>query len=245
MVLVLSLAAPWTATRADAIAREEALHRLIQRTEMPMSTAVMARLMADLRRVVPAAFVTQAGAAAKLGDRWQPGTPRWDRARLLVDEAIAREESVGGPVFAVTSLDVERALDVPWTEDDIAFLDASLDTPIGRAVLKLLDAAIVSGFATNAARQPGVPADTVAAFDGLAAEGRTSFGEALTEVARRTEEDRDRSRRLQELVAVQDASRGRQLGTSLIAPSMRRFSSVASAVAPQVEHLVDEARASP
>lgn len=239
LVLVLS---PF-ASRADGITREAALHALLLKVDLPLSRQVFARMMASMSANAPGTFVDGIGRTGQLGPEWKAGNPQWDRAQALVAARLAREESSGGPVFAVTRLDVERALDLPWTEDDIRFIDQSLSTPLGQTLQRLLDAGIVAGFVESIERDGGVTDDMRGPFDDALKRSHTQYDDAIGAVDRLSADDPQRAERLRRLLATEDAQAMQQIGAALFRPSVRRFSSLAADVAPQVEQLAAEFRA--
>lgn|GEM_PF-1978641 len=231
------------AAHADGVSRETALRGLLQKVDLPLARQVFARIMASIGDIAPSAFVAGYGRTEQLGDDWKPGNPQWDRAQALVAARLKREEANGGPVFAVTRLDVERVLDVPWTEDDIRFIDHSIPTPLGQALLRLLDAGITAGFVETIARDGGITDETRATFNESREKARAQYVEAMTDADRLSAEDPQRAERLRRLLASEDSQAMQEFGAALFRPSIRRFSSLMVDITPQLDALVAEFRA--
>ena len=221
----------------EANARATALRALANRLDLPLVDESIAIFSRQLRRTLPTYVVTSIGANAGLGAQWKRGDPRFDEALRQVDAALGAEEARAGPLLAIEHADLLLAVDIPWTRDDIAFVDETIDTELGRQAQRALDAKAALQ-ATNALRRrvaTGAGGSGIAeAFVDLEARANAQFGDAALMLLPLRATDPPRAQRLQRLLEAVKTAPSDALGQRLTERLSQRLLDAALAQLPNV-----------
>ena len=191
----------------SSAARDASLRALAKRLDLPLVEQSVAIFSKQLRRTLPPYFVDLVGANAGLGPRWKRGDPWYDRTLREVDAALAAEEARGGPLLRLEREDLLYAVNVPWSMDDVAFVDGTLDTDLGREVQRALDAKaalqVTHTLRRRIAAGPG-GAELARSFADLDARADAQYGDAVLMLLpmRATDPRADRLQRLLESVTT-------------------------------------------
>lgn len=230
-------ATPAPASAIADPARDAALRALANRLELPLVEEAVAIFSTQLRRTLPPYFVDAVGQGANLGPQWRRGNPSFDQALAGIDRALAAEEARGGPLLRLEHEDLLSAVNVPWTRDDIAFVDETLETEVGRQAERALDAkAALQLSATLRRRVAAGPggAGIAAAFADLDARANAQFGDASLMLLPLRATDPQRTQRLQRLVESVTTAPSDALGARLTDRLSRRLIAAATAELPAV-----------
>lgn len=200
-------------------ATRAALKALAARLELPLVDEAIATFSAQLRRTVPSSLVASAGRNAGFGPAWKAGEPTFDRATREVDAVLRAEEARGGPLLAIERTDLLDAVQVPWTLDDIAFIDETLPTPLGREAQRAIDAKATEQVIRTLERRVPASGDGLAirrAFDDLDRRAQMQYGDAMLTILPLRGTDPARARRLQQLVDAVTVAPSDALGQRLV-----------------------------
>ena len=225
------------AASSDAAPRDAALRALAARLHLPLVEESVAIFSTQLRRTLPAYFVDSVGQQAGLGPQWRRGNGTFDEALRRVDAALAAEEARGGPLLRLEHDDLLYAVNIPWTRDDIAFVDRTLDTELGREAERALDAkAARQTIATLKRRVAAGPAGAgvAAAFADLDARAQAQFGDASLMLLALKGADPARAQRLQRLVEVVTVAPSDAIGARVVDRLSQRLLNAAAAQLPQL-----------
>lgn len=230
---------------ASSASRDAALRVLANKLDLPLVEETVAIFSQQLRRTLPGIFINAVGVGAGLGPRWKRGNPYFDEALRQVDAALAAEEARGGPLLKLDRGDLLYAVDVPWTLDDIAFLNETADTELGRQAQRAIDAKAalqMAGTLTrqvrlNAGSQPGA-ASVIDAFRDLETRAQSQYADAaLMLLALKGAEPR-RAKRLQALIEAVDTGPADALGKRLADKLSQRLLDAAAAQLPNLIAIV-------
>lgn len=241
VLLALVCAMPGTSTAETnpmtASARDSALRALATRLRLPLVDEAVGIFSKQLRLTLPAYVVDAAGRNMGLGPQWKRGNPSFDEAVRQVDIALANEEARGGPLVKLERDDLLLTVNVPWTRDDIAFVDATLDTDLGREAERALDAqAARQTIATLRRRvvlgESGEP--TRRSFADLDATAKSQYADALLTLLAMKGADPVRAQRLQRLVEGVTLAPSDAIGERIVDRLSRRLLDAAAAQLPGI-----------
>lgn len=242
-----------TATTPSANAsRDAALRALANKLDLPLVEETIATFSQQLRRTLPTIFVDAVGHGANLGAQWKRGNPSFDQALRQVDGALAAEEARAGPLLKLDRGDLLYAVNVPWTQDDIAFLIETSDTELGRQAQRAIDAKaalqMTRTLSRRVAAQPGMQANAkaiTAAFSDLDARAQSQYGDASLMLLALKGADPQRAKRLQNLVEAVEAAPADALGKRLVDRLSQRLLDAAAAQLPNLIAIVAGFRSAP
>ncbi len=231
-----SPAATPNAAPSSAAIRDAALRALASRLDLPLLDETVSVFSTQLRRTLPAYFVESIGRQVGLGPQWRRGLPAYDEAVRRIDAALAEEEARNGPLVKLDRGDLLYAVQVPWTRDDIAFVDETLDTPLGHEAERAIDAqAARQTIATLKRRVAPDDAGRVAAsFADLDQRAQTQFGDASLMLIALKGTDPPRARRLQRLVEGVTLAPSDAIGQRIVDRLSQRLLNAAMAQVPNV-----------
>jgi len=237
-VVFSSIGAESVAQPAPAAAtRDAALRALAARLNLPLLDEAVGIFSTQVRRSLPALFVASVGQQANLGPRWKRGDPTFDDAVGRIDAALGAEEALGGPLVKLQRSDLLYAVNVPWTRDDIAFVDATLDTPIGHEAERALDARATLQTIATLKRRIAVGVDgrgLAAAFADLDARAQAQFGDAMLTLLALRGTDPQRAARLQRLVESVTLAPSDAIGQRMVDRLSQRLLDAAATHLPEV-----------
>ena len=222
---------------AAAAARDAALRALANRLALPLVEETVAIFSKQLRRTLPAYFVDAIGENANLGPQWKRGNPWFDEALRQVDAALAAEEARGGPLLKLEHSDLLYAVNVPWTRADIAFIDDTIDTELGRQAQRAIDAkAALQATHTLRRRVAAGPAGAglAQAFADLDARATAQFGDASLMILPMRVTDPARTQRLERLIGSVTTAPSDALGERLTERLSQRLLDAAAAQLPNL-----------
>jgi hypothetical protein len=222
---------------SNAAARDSALRALATRLHLPLVDEAVAIFSTQLRRTLPAYFVNSVGQGANLGPQWRRGNPYFDSAVQQVDAALAAEETRGGPLLKLERSDLLYAVNIPWTRDEIAFVDETLATDLGHEAERALDAkAALQTIATLKRRIAAGPdgQGIAAAFADLDARAQAQFGDASLMLIALKGTDPQRAQRLQRLIESVTIAPSDAIGQRVVDRVSQRLLDAAAAQLPAV-----------
>ena len=226
-----------TLNGTDAAARDAALRALAARLHLPLVDDAVAIFSTQLRRTLPAYFVDAVGRNANLGPQWRPGNPTYDEALRHVDAALGAEEARNGPLLELEPGDLLYAVNVPWTRADIAFVDTTLDTDLGREAERAIDAKAAQQTVATLRRRVALGpagADIRQSFTDLDARARTQFGDASLMLLAFKGADPARANRLQHLIEAVTIAPSDAIGQRLVERLSQRLLNAAAAQLPNL-----------
>lgn len=229
-------------------ARDAALSAVAGRLNLPLVDETVAIFSKQLRRTLPSYFVDVIGRNAGFGTRWRPGDPAFDQTLQQIDRALGNEEARGGPLVGLERGDLLSAVDVPWSLDDIAFVDSTLDTDVGHEAERALDAkAAQQTIATLKRRIAAGPGGRglAAAFADLDARAQGQFGDASLMLLAMKGVDPDRVQRLQRLMAVVTIAPSDAVGQRIVDRLSQRLLDAAMAQLPELLGSIGRFRVGP
>ncbi len=218
-------------------ARDAALQALAARLRLPLVDEAITIFATQLRRTLPAYVVDAAGQNMNFGPQWQRGNPSYDEAVRRVDAALADEEARGGPLLKLARGDLLLAVNVPWSRDDIAFVDATLDTDLGREAERALDAQAARQTVATLRRRvtPGAPGETIRrAFVALDAKASAQYADAALQLLAAKGADPVRAARLQRLVEAVKLAPSDAIGARVVERLSQRVLDAAFAELPNI-----------
>ena len=233
-VPVVSVAQTGTPT---ATARDTALRGLAARLRLPLVDEAVGIFSKQLRLTLPAYVVDAAGRNMSLGPQWKRGNPSFDEAVRQVDIALANEEARGGPLVKLERDDLLLAVNVPWTRDDIAFVDATLDTGLGHEAERALDAQAARQAIATLRRRVALGASgetTRRSFAELDATAKSQYADALLTLLAMKGADPVRAQRLQRLVEGVTLAPSDAIGERIVDRLSRRLLDAAAAQLPNI-----------
>jgi len=209
----------------QAPSREERLAQWLGKTDWPNGRALLNMLRAEL----PGLFLAGVGHGAKLGPKWAPGNPHWEIAAVAVREAIQAEELRAGPVLPRDAASFARVVaTLPFTDDDIAFLDKVVETPYGRAFVELLDHILVASMAEKLIADQHVQSETKQQLQLMRIGIRDGVGAVVLRLAEAKEKQADDAAALDDVVnrAGMTPEKGEAVGRMFIQPMLQRLAGV-------------------
>ena len=218
-------------------ARDVALQALAARLRLPLVDEVVAIFSTQLRRTLPAYVVASAGENMALGPQWQRGNSSFDKAVRQVDIALANEEARGGPLLKLEREDLLLTVNVPWTRDDIAFVDATLDTPLGHEAERALDAQAARQTIATLRRRValGAPGEAIRrSFGTLDATAAAQYADASLMLLAMKGADPARAQRLQRLVETVTLAPSDAIGARIVDRLSGRLLDAATALLPGI-----------
>ena len=218
-----------------ATARDAALRALANRLDLPLVEEAIAIFSRQLRRTLPTYFVDAVGDNANLGPRWKRGDPSFDATVRQVDAFLAAEESRGGPLLKLEHSDLLTAVNVTWTRDDIAFIDANVDTELGLLAQRAIDAKAALQAVQTLRRRIAKGADGAGlaeAFADLEARANARFGDALVRMLPMRISDPARTERMKRLLESVTAAPSDAIGERVAARLSQRLLDAAAAQLP-------------
>ena len=218
-------------------ARDAALQALAARLRLPLVDEAVTIFSTQLRRTLPAYVVDAAGQNMDLGPQWQRGNPSYDEAVRRVDAALADEEARGGPLLKLERSDLLAAVNVPWTPDDIAFVDATHDTDLGREAERALDAQAARQTIATLRRRVtlGAPGEAIRrAFADLDAKAAAQYADASLTLLAMKGADPQRAARLQRLVQAVTLAPSDAIGARVVDRLSQRLIAAAFALLPNI-----------
>ena len=224
--------APSTGTARDA-----ALQALAARLRLPLVDQAVAIFSTQLRRTLPAYVVESAGQNMSLGPQWKRGNPSFDEAVRQVDLALANEEARGGPLLKLERQDLLLAVNVPWTRDDVAFVDATLDADLGHEAERALDAQAARQTIATLRRRVtlGPPGEAIRrSFAELDATAAAQYADASLTLLAMKGADPVRAQRLQRLVEGVTLAPSDAIGARIVDRMSRRLLEAAFAQLPSI-----------
>ena len=227
--------APAAAPAPDGAARDAALRALADRLDLPLVEESIAIFSTQLRRTLPPYFVDLIGTNATLGPRWKRGNPWYDQTLHQVDAALADEEARGGPLLRLEHRDLLYAVNVPWTLDDISFVDGTLDTDLGREAQRAIDAKAALQVTHTLRRRIAIGpggAGLADAFADLDARANAQFGDAALMLLPMRATDPLRTERLQRLLESVTTAPSDAIGARVVDRLSRRLVDAAAAQLP-------------
>ncbi len=217
--------------------RDAALQALAARLHLPLVDEAVAIFSRQLRRTLPAYFVNAVGQNVNLGPQWKRGDPYFDEAVRQVDGALAAEEARGGPLLKLERGDLLLAVNIPWSEADIAFVDQTLDTGLGREAERAIDAKAAQQTIATLKRRIalGAPGQGIAeAFANLDARAQSQFGDAFLALLALKASDPQRGQRLQRLIEAVTVAPSDAIGERVVQRLSQRLLDAAAAQLPNV-----------
>ena len=184
-------------------ARDAALRALAGRLDLPLVEEAVAIFSKQLRRTLPPYFVDAIGQQGDLGPQWKRGNPWFDETLRQVDAALGQDEARNGPLIRLQKSDLLYAVNIPWTQDDIAFVDRTRDTELGRQAQRAIDARAAQQTIHTLRRRIAIGsggAGVAEAFAELDARANAQFGDASLMLLPLRATDPDRTKRLQRLL---------------------------------------------
>jgi hypothetical protein len=228
-------------TRASSEARDAALRVLANKLDLPLVQETVATFSQQLRRTLPGVFVNAVGQGAGLGSRWKRGNAYFDEALRQVDGALGAEEARGGPLLTLDRGDLLYAVNVPWTESDIAFLIDTTDTELGRQAQRAIDAKATLQMTGTLSRrigsQPGARSVTEA-FGDIEERAKSQYADASLMLVALKGADPQRAKRLQSLIEAVDTTPADALGKRLADKLSQRLLDAAAAQLPNLIAIV-------
>lgn len=230
---------------ASGASRDAALHGLANKLDLPLVEETVATFSQQLRRTLPGVFINAVGVGAGLGSRWKRGNPYFDDALRQVDAALAAEEARGGPLLKLDRGDLLYAVNVPWTSADIAFLNETAETELGRQAQRAIDAkatlqmtsTLARQLRLNAGAQPGAKSITDA-FRDLETRARSQYADAALMLLALKGAEPQRAKRLQALIEAVDTAPADALGKRLADKLSQRLLDAAAAQLPNLIAIV-------
>jgi hypothetical protein len=222
---------------SDSIARDASLRALANRLDLPLVEEAVAIFSKQLRRTLPAYFVNAVGLGANLGPQWKSGNSYFDDALRQVDLTLGAEEARGGPLLRLERGDLLYAVNVPWTQADIRFLEDTIGTPLGREAQRALDANAAQQTIATLRRRVAIGAGgegIAQAFDDLDARAQSQRADATLMLLALRGADPVRAQRLQRLVESVTNAPSDALGARLINRLSQRLLDAAAMQAPAV-----------
>ena len=218
---------------------------LANKLDLPLVEETVATFSQQLRRTLPGIFINAVGEGAGLGPRWKRGNAYFDEALRQVDAALAAEEARGGPLLKLDRGDLLYAVNVPWTLDDIAFLNETAGTELGRQAQRAIDAkatlqmtsTLARQVRLNAGSQPGAKSVTDA-FRDLETHARSQYADAALMLLALKGADPQRAKRLQALIEAVDTAPADALGKRLADKLSQRLLDAAAAQLPNLIAIV-------
>ena len=244
LLLVVAMAGPAVAqttpapppiTASPGTTRDAALRALAARLDLPLVDEAIAIFSKQLRRTLPTYFVTSIGDNVNLGSRWRPGDPTFDRTLQQVDRALGNEEARNGPLLKLERDDLLYAVNVPWSVDDIAFVDATLPTDLGHEAQRALDAKAAQQTIATLRRRVAIGPggqDIKTAFADLDARAQAQFGDAMLMLLAMKATDPDRVQRLQRLMEAVTIAPSDAIGQRVVDRLSQRLLDAAMAQLP-------------
>ena len=220
-----------------AAARDAALRTLAARLHLPLVDAAVAIFSTQLRRTLPAYFVDTVGQDANLGPQWKRGNASYDEALRQVDAALGAEEARNGPLLRLEPGDLLYAVNIPWTRDDIAFVDDTLDTDLGHEAERAIDAkAAQQTIATLRRRVALGPlgSDIRQSFTELDARAQAQFADASLTLLAQKGADPRRTERLQRLIESVTVAPSDAIGQRVVTRLSQRLLNAAAAQLPNL-----------
>ena len=236
-VLAIACIVPVAAGAQAPTPRDVALQALATRLRLPLVDQAVTIFSMQLRRTLPAYVVDVAGQNLDLGPRWKRGDPSFDEAVRRVDAALADEEARGGPLLKLERGDLLLAVNVPWNRDDIAFVDATLDTELGHEAERALDAQAARQTIATLRRRValGAPGESIRrSFATLDADATAQYGDAVLNLLAMRGADPVRETRLQRLVEAVTLAPSDAIGERVIARLSQRLLDAAFAQLPNI-----------
>jgi hypothetical protein len=217
--------------------RDAALRALAARLHLPLVDEAVAIFSRQLRRTLPGDFVGAVGRNIDLGPQWRRGNPYFDEAVRQVDGALAAEEARGGPLVKLERDDLLYAVDVPWSDADIAFVDQTLDTPLGAEAERAIDAKAAQQTIATLKRRiaTGTTAPGIAeSFADLDARAQSQFADAFLTLLALKATDARRAQRLQRLIEAVTLAPSDAIGERVAQRLSQRLFDAAAAQLPNV-----------
>lgn len=234
-----------SASPKNIASRDAALRVLANKLDLPLVEETVATFSRQLRRTLPGLFVNAVGEGAGLGARWKRGNAYFDESLRQVDAALAAEEARGGPLLKLDRGDLLDAVNVPWTSDDIAFLNDTAETELGRQAQRAIDAKAALQMTRTLARRVHLYADTqpgaksiTDSFNDLEARAQAQYGDAALMLIALKGADPQRAKRLQTLVEAVDTAPADALGKRLADKLSQRLLDAAAAQLPNLIAIV-------
>lgn len=115
----------------------------------------------QLNRMTPDQLLNGMRPEADKGS-WKRGDPKYDRARVIVVEALSAEERAGGPVINISAEQVLLAVVASWSAEEQRYYSAFFSSPAGKLYLTdILDGATCTGWIKGLNSPPLLPMDGV------------------------------------------------------------------------------------
>lgn len=226
-----------TAPIATSATRDASLRALANRLDLPLVEETVTVFSKQLRRTLPPYFVDAIGQQANLGPQWKRGNPWFDEALRQVDAALADEEARNGPLLKLEHSDLLYAVNIPWTQDDIAFIASTIDTELGRQAQRAIDARAAQQAIHTLKRRVAVGpggAGIAEAFTELDARAASQFGDASLMLLPLRATDPERTKRLQRLLESVTTAPSDAIGERLTQRLGERLMDAAAAQLPNL-----------
>ena len=242
LVVALSMAAPaapvaaQTAAIAPTSSRDAALLRLANQLDLPLVEETVSTFSTQLRRTVPGLILDSVGQQAGLGPGWRRGDPTYDEAARTLENGLVAEEARRGPLVTLDRGDLLSVVNVPWTEDDIRFLEQTRTTPLGHEAERAIDAKATEQLIhTLQRRVPVVEGRSIrASFADLETRAATQYGDALLTLLPLRATDPLRAARLQRLADAVTVAPSDALGQRVVDRVTQRIVDAAAAQIPEL-----------
>jgi hypothetical protein len=221
----------------EVAARDAALRGLAARLHLPLVDEAVNVFSRQLRRTLPAYFVASIGRQVNLGSGWRAGNPTFDDATRRVDAALGVEEARNGPLVRLESGDLLYAVNIPWTRDDIAFVNETLDTDLGHEAERAIDAkGAQQTIATLRSRVALGPEgdDVKRGFADVDERAQAQFGDALLMLLAQKAADPTRGQRLQRLIEAVSVVPSNAIGQRIVDRLSARLLNAAMAQVPDI-----------
>lgn len=227
-------------TVASSPARDAALLRLANALDLPMLEEAVATFSVQLRKTGPRSFLDAVGRDAGLGSAWKPGQPSYDQAARTLENALAAEEARGGPLLKLERSDLLLAVNLPWTLDDIAFIEETRPTELGKQAERAIDAKATEQLIHTLQRRvpPVEGAKIREAFGELEGRAQSQYGDAILMLLPLKATDPPRAARLQKLIESVTVAPNDALGQRVVDRLTQRLVSAASAQLPALLEIV-------
>ena len=236
-VVVMAQTTAPTKTAGPTTVRDAALQALAARLQLPLVDEAVTIFSAQLRRTLPAYVVDATGQNMNFGPQWQRGNPSYDETVRRVDAALADEEARGGPLLKLERGDLLLVVNVPWTRDDIAFVDATHDTVLGQEAERALDAQAARQTIATLRRRValGTPGEAIRrSFGELDAKAAAQYADATLTLLAMKGADPVRAARLQRLVEAVTLAPSDAIGARVIDRLSQRLIDAAFAQLPNI-----------